>query len=162
MKLVKKQAVKDSKNRTHVCSSLPRTILNKASSLVGNLTGKKAALEICKFMGGSIGYVCYTEFQRSSVSVLNNGGGNCCDQTRLMLQLFDAAGISEYYDMYWVHVVGGKGGHVFAKLVNRKSGGWCYVDPCKSDPWNNYVTGWGEPPGSQQKVTSSNLLDGWL
>lgn len=91
-----------------------------------------------------------------------NHGGNCCDQTRLMLQLMDAAGLNQYYKMYWVHVVGGKGGHVFAKLVTRKSGSWRYVDPCKYNPWNNYVRGWGEPPGSQQKVTSSNLLSGWL
>ena len=157
---VKKQGVVDAKNRRHVCSSLPKMVLQKASALVGNLTGKKAALEICKFMGTKIGYVCYSDFHRGGVSVLTNGGGNCCDQTRLMLQLFDAAGISEYYDMYYVHVSTSDRGHVFAKLVNRKSGGWCYVDPCKASPWDNYVTGYGEPPGSQYKVTHNNLLNG--
>ena len=160
--VVKKQAVNSGGTRTQICSSIPKAVQQKALSLVGNLTGEKAALEICKFMGQRVHYKGYSGFDYSSTWVLNNKLGNCCDQTRLMLQLMDAAGLSEFYDMYWVHVVGGKGGHVFAKLVTRKSGNWRYVDPCKYSPWNNHVTGWGEPPGSQQKITSSNLISGWL
>ena len=158
---VKKKNIADGKNRKRICQTgLPKAIINKALSLVGNKTGQAAAKEICKFMGGSIGYSRYSDFLHGPISVLSNGCGNCCDQTRLMLQLMDAAGLSEFYKMYYVHVSASDRGHVFAKLVTRKTGEWRYVDPCKSEPWGHYVTGYGEPPGSQPAVTCNNLLNG--
>ena len=113
-------------------------------------------------MGSRVHWVNYRDFQRSSTNVMNNGLGNCCDQTRLMLQLMDAAGLSEFYDMYWVHVSTSGRGHIFAKLVTRKSGSWRYVDPCKYNPWNNWVHGWGEQKKKKKEISSRNLLSGWL
>ena len=158
--VVKKQGVNGNGTRKQICSSIPKAIVQKALAIVGNKTGQDAAFAICKFMGQRVHYKGYSGFDYSSTWVLNNKLGNCCDQTRLMLQLMDAAGLSEFYDMYYVHVSTYDSGHVFAKLVTRKSGSWRYVDPCKYNPWNNYVTGYGSPPGSQYKVTSNNLLHG--
>ena len=77
-----------------------------------------------------------------------------------MLQMFDVAGLSEFYTMKYVHVSTEGRGHVFAKMITKKTGSWRYVDPCKSEPWDNYVHGYGEPPGSQYDATSNNLLYG--
>ena len=157
---VKKKVVNNKNNRRRIANNIPKSVVNKTLSVIGDKTGIKAAKAICGFMGGSISYSCYSGFHRSSASVLSRGSGNCCDQTRLMLQMFDVAGLSEFYVMKYVHVVGGKGGHVFGKLIVRKTGNWTYVDPCKADPWGHYVTGYGVPPGTQTTVSANNLING--
>ena len=66
--------------------------------------------------------------------------------------------------MKYVHVSTGSRGHVFARLINKSNiygnSNWRYVDPCKYNPWGNYVRGWGSPPGSQYSVSANNLRYG--
>ena len=57
--------------------------------------------------------------------------GNCCDQTRLFLQLCDAAGLTEYYKLYYCKVPG----HVYAIVVSKNNKQKTYVD-CASDDFS--------------------------
>lgn len=122
-----------------IVSNIDATVKQKALSIVGASTGLDAAKKIAAWCGPNIKYVGYNNFQRSPATVLRNRGGNCCDQTRLMLTMMDAAGVARQYKLIYIHTVGGKGGHVFAKING------VYVDPCKANPWGNYVTGYGVP-----------------
>ena len=63
-----------------------------------------------------------------------------------MLQMMDGAGVTSQFQLIYVHTVGGKGGHVFAKING------VYVDPCKAKPWGNYVTGYGSPGSAPNSV----------
>ena len=117
----------NSKNRK-VVAKLSSKVKNQALSIVGNKTGYSALREICDWMDKKIWYKGYGDFCRSPETVLSSKHGNCCDQTRLFLQLADAAGLTEYYKMYYVHVHE-KQGHVYALLKSKKSGNKIYIDP---------------------------------
>ena len=104
-------------------------IKNLAWSIVGQKTGYEAMRAICTWMDKKIGYRKYNNFDKSPDDVVNCGGGNCCDQTRLLLTLFDAAGLSEYYKMYYVHVICPEYGHVYAQMENKSNGKKVYIDP---------------------------------
>jgi len=136
------------KSRT-TTASIPSSVKQKALSIVGNSEGLAAAKKIASWVGSNIKYDYYANFHRKPATVLSKGKGNCCDQTRLMLTLMDAAGCTEKLELRYVHVSRSDGaGHVFAKVTTRSSGSWRYVDPCKSSsPWGHYVHGWGSPPG---------------
>jgi hypothetical protein len=162
---VTEKKVQDTKTRTHISSGINATVKTRALKEVKNKKGWAAAKEIAKFMGDHIKYEKNKSkikgFSRTPKDVLSSGMGNCCSQTRLMLQMMDAAGCLEYIDMYYVHVCCDSKyncGHVFAKLVHKTTKKWVYVDPCKSSPWGHYVTGWGSPPGTQTKYNGPNTL----
>lgn len=152
----RKERYKKFKDRPRQIIGNPsRFIRQKALSIVGDSIGMSAAKKIAAYMGQNIRYVGYSDFHKSPDTVIHQGGGNCCDQTRCMLNLMDAAGCSEYFTLKYVYVCcsGGGVGHVFARLINKPNiygnSDWRYVDPCKYQPWGNYVRGWGSPPGSQ-------------
>ena len=111
-----------------VVGSISNTVKNQALSIVGNSTGKSALFKICNWMDSKIWYSSYGNFQRSPETVLSTRHGNCCDQTRLILQLFDAAGLTQYYHMYYVHVYEEQG-HVYAMLKNKSTNKSVYIDP---------------------------------
>jgi transglutaminase-like putative cysteine protease len=111
-----------------IIGSPSRKVKQLALKIVGDKTGYKAMRAICDWMDKNIWYSGYGNFCRSPNTVLNTKHGNCCDQTRLILQLFDSAGLSEYYDMYYVHVHEQQG-HVYAQLKSKKTGKRVYVDP---------------------------------
>lgn len=119
----------------------------KARKIVGNSTGIAAAKKIAKWCGKHIHYKGYANFHRSPRTVLTTRKGNCCDQTRLMLMMMDAVGVTQTHKLIYMHVVRGARGHVFAK-VNGK-----YVDPCKTrTPWGHYVHGYGSPGSAPSSV----------
>ena len=126
------KTVTNTKNRK-IVGKLSKTVKNKALSIVSNKTGYSALKAIVKWMDKKIWYKCYYDFQRSPERVLSTKHGNCCDQTRLFLQLCDAAGLTEYYKLYYCHVPG----HVYAIVESKKTGKRTYVD-CASD----YHTAW--------------------
>ena len=103
-------------------------------------------------MGSNIKYGYSTGFTKTPKQVLSSGNGNCCSQTRLMLQMMDVVDTENKFKFEYVYVCcGPKGvGHVFAKVTTRASGKWRYVDPCKRTPWGHYVHGWGSPPGTRK------------
>lgn len=112
----------------------------KARKIVGNSTGIAAAKKIAKWCGKNIKYQkpVYANFRKSPRKVLTSRKGNCCDQTRLMLMMMDAVGVTQTHKLIYMHTKVGTRGHVFAK-VNGK-----YVDPCKTrTPWGHYVHGYG-------------------
>ena len=153
--------VKSKKNnkttRAAPTGTVSKKVKEKALKIVGKKTGLPAAKEIAKFMGKKIKYEQnkskIKNWSRTPESVLSAGMGNCCSQTRLMLQMWDAAGVTEHYNIGYVHVCCNSSygcGHVFARIRKKgSSGNWTYVDPCKSNPWGHYVHGWGSPPGHQ-------------
>ena len=141
----------DGKTRSNPIGSVDKYVKQKALSIVGNSVGIAAAKKIADFMGRNIKYDDHCNFLWSSKTVLLKGRGNCCEQTRCMLEMMDAAGCAEYITMKYVFVCcSPKGiGHVFAKIITKSNNNWRYVDPCKTNSWGNYVKGWGSPPGRQ-------------
>ena len=119
-------------------------VQQKALDIVGNSTGLTALKKICKFMDKNIAYKKYFDFHRTARMVIELGSGNCCDQTRCFLELCDAAGLTEYYTLCYVHV----SGHIYAKVIQKSNGKWAYVD-CASDDYGcfGYVCQ-GYPHGS--------------
>ena len=93
-----------------------------------------AAKAIVNWIDKHIYYARYANFHRSPATVLAKGSGNCCDVTRLCLQMLDVAGCTEYFKMEYVHVTG----HVYARLTTKKTGKTRPVD-CASD----YHGAWG-------------------
>ena len=162
---VKKKNKSSTKTRTS-SAGINKTVRKKALSIVDNSTGTAAAKKIAKFMGSKIKYEKnrskVTGFSRSPKNVLSAGMGNCCSQTRLLLQLLDAAGCQDTYKLQYVHVCCHYGGsyngvgHVFAKLTHKKTGKYVYVDPCKDNPWGHYITGWGRPPGTVHNYSANS------
>ena len=137
-------------SRANPIGNVSATIKQKALSIAGNTTGLTAAKKIAAWCGPNIKYAGYNNFQRSAETVLKMGSGNCCDQTRLMLQMMDGAGVTSEYKLIYIHTVTNGRGHVFAKINGT------YVDPCKAKPWGNYVTGYGVP-GSAPSSTYPKL-----
>ena len=126
-------------------SGVSKKIKEKALKIVGKKKNLAAAKEIAKFMGTKIRYEQVKSkvsgFTRSPENVLSARMGNCCSQTRLMLELMDAAGVTDKYKLYYIHIHSGAYGHVFARIVSKKTGNGIYVDPCKSNPWGHYING---------------------
>ena len=122
------------KQRKVRASGISSKVKKQALSIVGKKTGSKAAHAIVEWIDKNIHYAGYPNFQRSPNTVLSKKSGNCCDVTRLCLQMLDAAGCSEFYKMYYIHVPG----HVYARLITKKTGKNRPVD-CASD----YHGAWG-------------------
>ena len=126
----------------------------QAKAVAKGKTGLAAAKLIAKWCGSHIRYQKprYSDFKKSPAQVLKTRRGNCCDQTRLMLTMMDAVGVTQKYKLTYMHVtMGPRRGHVFAKINGK------YVDPCKTrNPWGNYVHGYGRI-GSAPSSTYPNL-----
>lgn len=115
-------------------------VRKQAFTIAGNKTGIVAAKRIAKWVAKNIDGSDYKGFKHSPAWVLKHRRGNDCDQTRLMLQMWDAVGVMEKYRVRYMHVSKGKREHVFAYIRNTM------VDPCKIyAPWGHYVTGFGKP-----------------
>lgn len=131
---VKSKNNTNTKTRKVRASGINSTVKQKAQSIAKNKTGAAAAKAIVKWFDKHIRYADYPNFQRSPKTVLSKGSANCCDGTRALLQMLDAAGCSEYYKMYYVHVPG----HVYAQLVTKKTGKKRYLDQA-----SDYYGAWG-------------------
>ena len=131
---VKQKNNSGDKQRKIRASGINKKVKKQALSIVDKKTGKEAAHAIVEWIDKHISYAYYSNFHRSPSTVLSKKSGNCCDVTRLCLQMLDAAGCSEFYKMYYVHVTG----HVYARLVTKKTGKSRPVD-CASD----YHGAWG-------------------
>lgn len=148
-KKAKKKA--NTKARSTGSSSIPSKIRKKALSIVGDSRGVAACKKIANYFLG-VRWVNYNNYQRSPLSVLNSGAGNCCDQTLLMLMMMDSVGVrQDGVTLRWIHVVGGEGGHVFARVEYTNKKGkrvQTIVDPCaiREGPWGHYSHGYGSYP----------------
>lgn len=119
--------VTNNKNRK-IVGQISSKIKNLSWSIVGSKTGYEALRAVCSWMDNKIDYAGYGDFVRSPETVVDRGSGNCCDQTRLLLQLLDAAGLTEYYKLYYVHVHEQQG-HVYALVENKSNSKRVYIDP---------------------------------
>ena len=124
--------------RKYRSSSLSKTIKNLAKSIVGDSIGLTAAKKIANWCDHNIAYHGYNNFLRSPDTVYKKKGGNCCDVTRFFFALCDAAGCCEYLDLYYIHVQCPKYGHVYGKVVTKKSKKWRFVDNA-----SDYHVAWG-------------------
>lgn len=153
-KTVKKQKNSTTKNYTPINQNIPKAVREQAKAVAKGKTGLAAAKLIAKWCGSHIRYQKprYANFKKSPAQVLKTRKGNCCDQTRLMLTMMDAVGVTQKYKLTYMHVtMGPRRGHVFAKINGK------YVDPCKTrNPWGNYVHGYGRI-GSAPSSTYPNL-----
>ena len=144
----------NTQTRKNISSGMNSTVKNKALSIVGNSTGVAAAKKIAEWVKSNVKYKYYTNFHNSPKTVLSTKLGNCCDQTRLMLTLMDAAGCRETLTLkYTLVCCGSQGvGHCFGVIVDKKTGKKTYADPCytRGGPcWGHYISGYGSPPGRQ-------------
>ena len=73
-------------------------------------------------------YKGYNNFQNSPKTCLKRGSANCCDVTRTFFELCDAAGLTEWFNFYYVHVQCPKYGHVYGIVETKKTKKWRYVD----------------------------------
>ena len=124
--------------RKYRSSSLSPTIKNLAKSIVHDSIGLTAAKKIANWCDHNIAYHGYDNFKRSPDKVYKMGGGNCCDVTRFFFALCDAAGCCEHLDLYYIHVQCPKYGHVYGKVVTKKSKKYRYVDNA-----SDYHVAWG-------------------
>lgn len=146
------KAKKNTSSKTRVIRGNPSKYVRKlALNIVGDSTGLAAAKKIVAYVDKHVKYELYPNFHRSPDTVLKRGRANCCDQARTVLTLCDAAGCTEALTLKYVHVSTGSKGHVFCRIITKKTGKWRYVDTCKygGKAWGNYVKGYGSPPGSQ-------------
>ena len=146
------KAKKVTSKKTRQIIGNPSNYVRKlALNIVGNSEGLAAAKKIVAYVDKHVKYELYANFHRSPDTVLKKGYANCCDQARTVLTLCDAAGCSEFLTLKYVHVSKGSIGHVFCKIVTKKTGNWRYVDTCKwgGKAWGHYVHGYGTPPGHQ-------------
>ena len=154
-KTVNVKQKKNTSNKERTYKGNPSKYVQRlAKNIVGDSTGLAAAKKIAAWFGDKKNwkYELYANFHRSPDKVLKKGRGNCCDTTRAMLTLMDAAGCTEKLTLKYVHVSKSNGvGHVFAKVITKSTGNWRYVDPCKqyNGAWGHYVHGYGSPPGTQ-------------
>ena len=156
-KKVTNKAKKNTSTKTRIISGSPSKYVKKlALNIVGDSKGLAAAKKIVAYVDKHVQYELYANFHKSPDRVLKSGKGNCCDQTRTVLTLCDAAGCTEFLTLKYVHVHTGSKGHVFARIITNDSGKWRYVDTCKwgGKSWGNYVKGYGTPPGSQSTYPS--------
>lgn len=126
-------------------TNITKTVKNKARAIVGNHVGYDALKDIVAFMDDNIKYSGYSDFKYSAKYCLKKKRANCCDGTRLFFELCDAAGLTEYYQMYYIHVHE-KQGHVYAVVKNKKTGKKHFVD-CASDShtaWNYVCIGYSK------------------
>ena len=131
---VKTKQNKNNQTRKVKATGINKKVENQALAIVKNKKGYNAARAIVSWIDKHISYAYYANFQRSPATVLSRGSGNCCDVTRLCLQMLDVAGCTEYFTMQYVHVTG----HVYARLTTKKSKKTRPVD-CASD----YHGAWG-------------------
>ena len=137
--------VNDWQIRTVSSADIPKSVQKKALSVVGNSKGVAAAKKIAKFCAG-LKYLPYSNHKHPPEWVILHGG-NCCDKTRLMLVMMDAAGCLETLGLYYVHCHGNGKGHVYARIVHN--GKKVDVDPCCQNPWGNHLVGYGPVVGTK-------------
>lgn len=113
-----------------------------AAKQITSATGIQAAQDLANWNSAHIIWEGPSGFYQSPSTSLKRKRANCCCKTELLLDMCNVMGVS---GLVYVHVSAGAGrGHVFAKIQGT------IVDPTKkSNPWGNWVHGYGNLPGVQ-------------
>ena len=107
------------KTRENTYCRRAANVVHKAKDLIKNKnTDLQKATALYNFVRDSIDYVYYENSRRYASSTLSRRGGNCCDQTNLLVAMCRAVGIPVRY----VHGTGcqfqsGTYGHVWAQIL---------------------------------------------
>ena len=127
---VKTKQKENKKTRKIRKKDIASSIKKKALAIVGNSTGSAAMKKIVNWVDktSNMKYKGYTNFRDSAAKCLKRGSANCCDGTRFFFELCDAAGLTEYYNFYYVHVQCPEYGHVYGIVETKKTKKWRYVD----------------------------------
>ena len=139
---VKTKQKTNTKTRKIRKKDIAPSIKKKALAIVGNSTGAAAMKKIVNWVdkdnSKNMKYLKYSNFRDSAAHCLKRGSANCCDGTRFFFELCDAAGLTEYYNFYYVHVQCPEYGHVYGIVETKKTKKWRYVDLA-----SNYHGCWG-------------------
>ena len=166
-KKVKAKNVESSKNRPS-SYTINKNLVQLAKNIVGNRTGLAAAKKIAAWCGkkSNLRYDYYDNFRRSPTYVAKVKGANCCDSTRFMFTLMDAAGCTETLKLEYVHTKNGRNGHVLGKITTISTGKWRYVDPVLKyrKPWGNHLNNpkYGNVPGTTHSYQGPNYPNGFF
>lgn len=127
---VKTKQKENTKTRKIRKKDIASSIKKKALAIVGNSTGSAAMKKIVNWVDKkeNMKYKGYYNFKDSPATCLKRGSANCCDGTRFFFELCDAAGLTEYYNFYYVHVQCPSYGHVYGIVETKKTKKWRYVD----------------------------------
>ena len=107
------------KTRENTHCKRASNVVHKAKDLIRNKsTDLQKATALYNFVRDSISYVRYDDSQRGASTTLSKKGGNCCDQTNLLVAMCRAVDIHVRY----VHGTGckfssGTYGHVWAQIL---------------------------------------------
>ena len=107
------------KTRENTHCKRASNVVHKAKDLIRNKsTDLQKATALYNFVRDSISYVRYDDSQRGASTTLTKKGGNCCDQTNLLVAMCRAVDIPVRY----VHGTGckfssGTYGHVWAQIL---------------------------------------------
>ena len=131
------QGTKNVTNSTErkVVGSVDSYVKKQALNIVGNKTGQAAAQAIASWMDKNIDYWGYINFVYSAKKCLQMKKCNCCDGTRLYFELCDAAGLTEYYKMEYIHVYG----HVYGRMTTKSTGKYVHVDNASTHAAWGYI-----------------------
>lgn len=130
-------AKKNSTNKTYTpLQSIPSSVKAKAVSVSKGKTGLAGAKLIANWVGHNIKYKRYANFHNSPATVLKKKRGNCCDTTRLMLYMMDAAGVTQNCNLYYVHAHRKGEGHCLARVSYKGKSVYC-------DPSTDYYDAYG-------------------
>lgn len=112
-----------------------KAVKDKAKNIVGNSTGIAAAKKLAKWCGKRIKHEKREGLYQSPKTTLNRKRGNCLCQTDLFLQMCDAVGVTEKYELRYIHVGTMKYGkrHFFARI----NGVDIDVDAKPKNPWGH-------------------------
>jgi len=166
-KKVKAKNVESNKTRTQ-SYTINKNLVQLAKNIVGNSTGLAAAKKIAAWCGkkSNLRYDYYDNFRRSPTYVMKVKGANCCDSTRFMFTLMDAAGCTETLRLEYVHTSRGINGHVLGKITTISSGKWRYVDPVLKSraPWGHHLNNpkYGNVPGTTHSYQGPNYPNGFF
>ena len=117
-------------------------VVHKANELVKNKkTDLEKATALYKFVRDKIDYVRYDNSLRGASTTLTKRGGNCCDQTNLLVAMCRAVGIPVRY----VHGTdckfqSGTYGHVWAQILIE--GWWFAADTTSIRNSLGFINNW--------------------
>lgn len=106
-------------------------ITNLAKKIVGKTHGMAAVKKLAEWVSKNIVHEKGSGFYQSPVETVMRKKGNCCCHSDLFLQLCASLGLTEKYDMYYIHV----GTMTFGKRHFFTMVGDLCVDADKKNPW---------------------------
>ncbi|AUB58678.1 hypothetical protein BK008_10385 [Methanobacterium sp. MZ-A1] len=108
------------------CQSNNPTIIAYAKGIIGNTTDPyERAVKIFNWARDCVEYSFYYNTTKGALGVLNDGNGNCCDISHLIVALSRSMGLAARYEHGTCNFASGPYGHVWAQIY---VGAWFNAD----------------------------------